>query len=197
MYELAEDTFLFLDALESEIEFINQLKPLIVIEVGCGTGLAITFLAKFLKVDKKTKYFAVDINPHGCIATQKTAIENSVQVEVINCDLLHTIESRLERSCDIILFNAPYVVTDSVEIKNGLLNKAWAGGVNGREVMDRLFPSINKLVSKNSAFYLVCIKQNDINEIEQKMESKYSLKMKIVMTRKSLLETLFVLKFSK
>lgn len=197
VYEPAEDTFLFLDALESEIEFFNELRPLVAIEVGSGAGLVITFLAKYLKRNKQTQFYAVDINPHACIATKKTAVENNVQIEVINCDLVYTIGDRLNNICDIILFNAPYVVTDSDEIGKGLLDKAWAGGVKGREVMDRLFPLVDKLLSNKGAFYLVCIKQNDINQIEQEMMSKYSMKMKIILTRKTLIETLFVLKFFK
>ena len=41
------------------------------------------------------------------------------------------------------------------------LSAAWAGGQNGREVMDRFFPLADQLLSPNGIFYLVIIKENN------------------------------------
>ncbi|CAG8777868.1 2297_t:CDS:2, partial [Dentiscutata heterogama] len=49
VYEPAEDTFLFLDALENDIEFLkNDVNPCICLEIGSGTGCVSTFLGQLL-----------------------------------------------------------------------------------------------------------------------------------------------------
>jgi len=49
---------------------------------------------------------------------------------------------RLENSIDIICFNPPYVVTESSDINSSLIAASWAGGIDGREVTDRVLPYI-------------------------------------------------------
>lgn len=47
---------------------------------------------------------------------------------------------------------------------NGI-QAAWAGGKNGREVMDRIFPLVPKLLSPKGFFYLLVLKENNPGEI--------------------------------
>ena len=192
-YEPSEDTFLFLDALELDINFLNNLKPLVIVEIGSGSGLVINFLAKNLK--NNAIYISTDFNSNACLATQKTSIQNKNDfIDQINCDLIGPIQSRLEKSIDVLLFNPPYVVTESNELGFGDLRAAWAGGKKGREVMDRLFPLIDFILSPTGVFYLVCIKPNQIDEIEKLLTG---FKMTILMNRKAGIENLFVLKFTR
>lgn len=44
---------------------------------------------------------------------------------------------------------------------------AWAGGRNGREVMDRFFPLAADLLSPRGFFYLVTIKENNPGNPDQ------------------------------
>lgn len=44
---------------------------------------------------------------------------------------------------------------------------AWAGGRNGREVMNRLFPLAPDLLSPGGLFYLVTIKENNPGNTDQ------------------------------
>lgn len=44
---------------------------------------------------------------------------------------------------------------------------AWAGGRNGREVMDRFFPLAPDLLSPRGLFYLVTIKENNPGNPDQ------------------------------
>ena len=195
-YEPSEDTFLFLDALEQEIAYLNRLQPLFAVEIGSGSGLVINFLAKNL-LNKNTIYIATDLNPNACLATHKTSVQNNNDlISPINCDLVRPFESRLKNSIDILMFNPPYVVTERVELGHNDLRAAWAGGKDGREVMDRLFPLVDSLLSPSGVFYLVCIKPNQIEQIEEEFKT-YGFKMNVVMNRKAGIEHLFVLKFTR
>ena len=44
---------------------------------------------------------------------------------------------------DILLFNPPYVPTESDEVCGTGIEASWAGGVDGREVIDRFIPLLN------------------------------------------------------
>jgi release factor glutamine methyltransferase len=74
VYEPAQDTFLFLDALEDDILALNELNPAVLCELGPGSGCIITFLASLLGPDRF--YMAVDINIKA--AQMQTARRNQV-----------------------------------------------------------------------------------------------------------------------
>jgi release factor glutamine methyltransferase len=206
VYEPAEDTFVFLDALENDLELILSMKPSVCIEIGCGSGVVINFLTKhltnqWLKSDKLKDigiplFIATDINKDACEATIKTTQLNSNNIQVVNCDLLSPLIHRLENRIDILLFNPPYVVTDNIELGSSNIQAAWAGGIDGRQVMNRLFKQINNILSPNGIFYLICIKQNDIISIEKDL-AIYGFEMKIIITRKAGIETLYCLRFMR
>lgn len=106
---------------------------------------------------------------------------------------------RLSGKVDVLLFNPPYVVTPSEEvrqlcIRSPLVNKkkswvqlkkkiplqvgstgieaAWAGGIRGREVTDRFLPAVAQLVSSNGLFYLITIAENDPGESKDSHNSR-------------------------
>nr|CAD7456100.1 unnamed protein product [Timema tahoe] len=196
IYEPAEDTFLLLDALEEDLPYIQQLNPALCMEIGSGSGVVITALAKTL--GSSSSYLAVDINTVACKATQGVSHRNGVSVDVVNGDLVSWI--RKQMTVDLLVFNPPYVVTDSEEVKGTGVARAWAGGVKGREVkegfgnqinlcrnrglnpgssaqksdtlpldhqvMDRLFLDLPHLLSAQGVFYLVVISDNCLEEIE-------------------------------
>lgn len=45
------------------------------------------------------------------------------------------------------------------------IEAAWAGGLHGREVMDRLLPKLKTLLSPRGVFYMVVVVENRPNEI--------------------------------
>lgn len=194
IYEPAEDTFLFLDALQAERQFLQtHVHPVICLEIGCGSGTVSTFLAQLL-VDCPACYFCTDINSTAAAVALKTAAINNVEICPVVSDLCSAFSPRLDHSVDVLLFNPPYVVTPSAEVGSKGIEAAWAGGDRGREVMDRMFPWVPRLLSKHGVFYLVIIKENAQNEIEELMK-KYDMVMDVVMTRRSGPEFLSILKF--
>jgi release factor glutamine methyltransferase len=196
IYEPSEDTFLLLDALENDINHLNNLKPLFVFEIGSGSGLVINFLAEHLANSKHILFYSTDVNKNACLATKKTAHVNNNDINIVNCDLVLPMLDKLNGKIDILIFNPPYVVTEPDELGSMSIEAAWAGGKDGREVMDRLFPHVNTLLSQNGVFYLVCIKQNKIEEIEAIFKMS-NFEMNIVLNRKAGIENLFILRFTR
>ncbi|ORX57768.1 S-adenosyl-L-methionine-dependent methyltransferase [Piromyces finnis] len=194
VYEPSEDTFLLLDSLEEDQEYIKQLKPKICLEIGSGSGCVITFLGQI--VGKNSVYITTDINPEAAKITQKTGKQNNIKIDAINTDLVNGILPRLENSIDIICFNPPYVITESSDINSSLIAASWAGGIKGREVTDRVLPYIPKLLAPGGSFYLLLIQDNKPQEIVEIMES-YNLKYQLIKKRKAGIEQQFVLKFTK
>jgi len=71
------------------------------------------------------------------------------------------LKCRLQRRVDLLIFNPPYVVTPSEHIGSHQLEASWAGGVKGRQVMDRLFVQVPTLLSDRGVFYVVVVRDND------------------------------------
>ncbi|XP_068931168.1 methyltransferase N6AMT1 isoform X2 [Petaurus breviceps papuanus] len=136
------------------------------LEIGSGSGIVSAFLASI--IGPQALYMCTDINPKAADCTLETALCNKVHIQPIITDLVgsHGIEA------------------------------AWAGGRNGREVMDRFFPLVADLLSPEGFFYLVTIKENNPDEIMETMK-KYGLQGKIVLSRQAGREILSVLKFNK
>ncbi|KFM59376.1 HemK methyltransferase family member 2, partial [Stegodyphus mimosarum] len=147
------------------------------------------------KVLGPSYYLCVDLNPIAASATRATGQRNEVPIDVIISDLVISFESRIQSLVDVLIFNPPYAVTPSEEVGGDNLQKATSGGLKGREVMDRLFPFVPKLLSKKGIFYLTCIIQNDIQDIATCLAT-YGLKMTKVLERSCGIERLFVLRFS-
>lgn len=194
VYEPSEDSYLLIDALEADLEVLETIKPVICLEIGSGSGIVITALAMALR--KHNSYFvAIDINPDACRATRRTSLNNSVDVNVLQMNLLDYV--RIKHTFDIILFNPPYVVTDYEEVLDDrLVFKTWAGGKDGRQVMEQVFTTIPEILSDVGLFYLVVIKENDPEYILSAFQ-KLNMSGRIVGERKIRGEHLFVLRFCK
>lgn len=198
IYEPAEDSFLMLDALELELNSIQLIKPAVCVEVGSGSGVVITALAKAIG-PSSCSFIATDINPLATKATEQTADRNGVFLQVINCDLLCPLLTRLRGQVDILLFNPPYVPTEENEEFDATSQQialSWAGGKKGRRVMDRLFPLISDLMSPCGLFYLLIVRENDEQDIKQLMLS-YGWASSTILERRAGPEFLKVLKFNR
>lgn len=212
VYEPSEDSFLLLDALELELPLLLEKKPSVCLEIGPGSGIIISALAKYLTYQPHC-FFAVDINKFACDATKRTAKSNNVNVDVINMDLLTTFKPN---SIDLLVFNPPYVPTatsDDLNIpeqkkfydedaekifKSGekLLIKSWAGGADGCETINRVIFDLDRILAPGGIFYLLIIKDNNPEKIKQDLKS-FGYQAEQIIDRKIRGEHLIVLKIFK
>eukprot|EP01104_Vermistella_antarctica_P011040 TRINITY_DN3027_c0_g1_i2.p1 TRINITY_DN3027_c0_g1~~TRINITY_DN3027_c0_g1_i2.p1 ORF type:complete len:227 (+),score=52.94 TRINITY_DN3027_c0_g1_i2:230-910(+) len=206
VYEPAEDTFLMLDALELDEAFLNQtLRPSLCVEVGTGSGCVTAFLGSLLK--KPSLLLATDVNPAACCAAQETFRINKVKnAQVICGDLIFPLLPSVRGNVDVLIFNPPYVPTgpddDLVEDEDGIerdgggaLRAAWAGGKDGREVLDRLLPHIKELLSPNGCLYLVVLEENDPEDIASILK-RDGIEAKEIAKRRAGGELLSIIKYS-
>ncbi|CAH2089301.1 unnamed protein product [Euphydryas editha] len=120
-----------------------------------------------------------------------TALQNKILLDAINMDLVSCF---VNNKFDVIIFNPPYVVTESAECGGCGIEASWAGGIKGREIIDRLLDMIPKYLSPDGIFYLLLIKENIPTEVVQIM-FKYGFKSETIITRQVRNEQQVVLKF--
>ncbi|OAD77104.1 hypothetical protein PHYBLDRAFT_123093 [Phycomyces blakesleeanus NRRL 1555(-)] len=193
LYEPAEDTFLLLDALEEDATWLQSNNSRLCLEIGSGSGCVTAMLAKIIG-KQNAVYLTTDINPYACKATQQTAKHNGVSlVETLQTSLVGSLLPRLTHSVDVLLFNPPYAVTPPEEVGSNGIEAAWAGGIDGRQVIDALLPFVEKLLSPNGVFYLLLINENHPLEVVDIMKS-YHMRAEIVMERRAGRERQYILK---
>ncbi|KAJ1673574.1 HemK methyltransferase member 2 [Spiromyces aspiralis] len=206
VYEPAEDTFLLLDALEQDRDELRSMAPAVCMEVGSGSGCVATFLGQLLE-GARPCIWATDINPAANRCTLETGRVNGVRagLEAVQTSLARGLAGRMRGMVDVLVFNPPYVVTVSEEVVrppapgNGrdLAAAAWAGGVDGREVVDEFWPDVDTLLSPGGVFYLVAIAENRPLEIIGYLASRFGLAGSVALSRKAGCEHLCVLKFRR
>ncbi|TMW61500.1 hypothetical protein Poli38472_012691 [Pythium oligandrum] len=198
VYEPAEDTYLFLDALQDELPFLQTLDPAICVEIGAGSGAVFTYLATELqKRGTHAMFLATDINPLAAGVAANTAKINGVQAyDLVQTDLVECYAQRLKGAVDVLLFNPPYVPTPSEEVGSTGIEAAWAGGVDGREVIDRLLPLIPSLLSPRGVFYMVVVIENKPKQIGAIL-GRHGFQMSVVRSTRAKNEQLSILKFTR
>lgn len=193
VYEPAEDSFLLLDAIEAELPALRLLRPLVVAEIGPGSGVIVSAVARALGGGGGgVQCLAVDVNRHACRCTRETARRHGCgdAVHVVRGDLLTAVRPN---SVDVVLFNPPYVVTPDDECAdggggggsgggralmpsagpvNGLIAHAWAGGRDGRLVIDRFVRQLDGWLTPVGRAYLVLIKENDPTGVARELEER-------------------------
>lgn len=150
VYEPAEDTFLI-------AEKMTVIQDDTVLDMGTGCGILAVLAAQ-----KAKKVVAVDINPHAIKYASKNAENNSVgeQVEFRLGDLFQPIKN--DERFSLILFNSPYLPSEPDE-ERSWIGKAWAGGPNGRQVIDRFISEAPKFLAVGGRILLVQSSLSDVN----------------------------------
>ena len=171
VYEPADDTYLLIDGIQHDVtQTEEKLKALTktCLEIGCGSGVPIVFLGKLLQ--NKAKCIATDINPIALQTAKKTAEVNGLkELETIECDLASSLLPDQEGSIDALIFNPPYVPTPDDEVQGNGIEASWAGGTNGRIVVDRAIPQIAQLLSKPyGRAYIITVDDNEPEEMAER-----------------------------
>lgn len=145
VYDPAEDTFLFLEAL--------QIHPYnVILELGTGCGLIALECAR-----QGAQVLCTDINPFAVQLTRRNITHNrhllSGIVEIRQGDLFSVLKKN--ELFDIILFNPPYLPTKTKEKVGGWFDIATDGGPDGLLVIRRFLHGVSQyLLPGGSAFFI-------------------------------------------
>jgi release factor glutamine methyltransferase len=161
VYEPAEDSFLFAENL--------RVKPgSRVLDMGTGSGILGTLAAK-----EANEVVAVDVNPFAVHCAKHNAALNNVQgkMSFIQGDLFAPLDEA--EKFDLILFNSPYLPMEEGEV-DSWLSQAWAGGVTGRQVIDRF---ISQAPSHLAGTGRILLLQSTLSDVEKTVQKFAKLNM--------------------
>ncbi|XAR52858.1 Site-specific DNA-methyltransferase (adenine-specific) [Bertholletia excelsa] len=195
VYEPCADSFLLVDALLADRTNLLEHCPTLCMEVGCGSGYVITSLALMLGQEADGAYYiATDINPHAVRVTHETLEAHGIHADLISTNIASGLEKRLAGLVDVMVVNPPYVPTPEDEVGLDGIAAAWAGGENGRSVIDKMLPVCDKLLSKRGWLYMVTLTANNPSEICRQMRDR-GYASRIILQRSTEEENLLVMKF--
>jgi len=151
VYEPAEDSFLF-------AENLNVGRGSEVLDMGTGCGILAVIAAK-----KAGQVLAMDINPYAIKCAKKNADSNGVGdlISFVQGDLFAPL--KMSKEFDLILFNAPYLPSEESK-KDSWMERAWAGGSSGRNVIDRFLREAPKHIRP---FGEIMLMQSTLSNVEQ------------------------------
>jgi release factor glutamine methyltransferase len=151
VYEPAEDSFLFAENLA-----VNDGD--VVLDMGTGCGIL-----GIVAAEKAAYVIAVDVNPFAVRCAKENARFNHVAGKLffVQGDLFAPI--RMGQEFDLILFNAPYLPAKDVG-DDSWLRLAWAGGITGREVIDRFICEVSNHLKQAGRIFLM---QSTLSDIDQ------------------------------
>lgn len=176
VYEPADDSYLLANSVDGETKPTDS-----VLEVGTGSGIQAIIAAK-----KAKHVLAVDINPKAVkLATSNAELNGVKNIEFRVSDLFENAGGRF----DLIIFNPPYVPSYETD----LLGKAWAGGKDGREVIDRFLSDVGAHLTDDGRFLMLVSSLNWIDELEQEFK-RYGFGFEILAEKKLFFEKLYVLR---
>ena len=150
VYIPSDDTFLLAENLEIK-------KGQSVLEIGTGSGLVSMYAS--LLTDDVT---ATDINFNALELAEKNFKLNNINT--IKLEFGDLFEPVKDKKFDVILFNTPYLPTDSGDIINDDLNYAFDGGLDGRKVIDRFINQVSNHLNDKGIVQIIqsSLSDNDL-----------------------------------
>ena len=180
VYEPAEDTFLLAERLMVKEDEV-------VLDVGTGCGILAVFAA-----EKAKRVVAVDVNPYAIECATNNAQRNDVKerIEFRQGDLFQPIKQN--ENFDLILFNSPYLPSEPDEEKSWI-GKAWAGGPDGRTVIERFLVDAPIFLADEGKIQLVQSSLSNVDKTiqmfnERNMQAKVTAQVKVAFENIVLIE---------
>jgi release factor glutamine methyltransferase len=150
VYEPAEDSFLF-------AENLQVLKTDKVLDMGTGCGILGIVAAR-----KASEVIAVDISPFAVKCASENAYRNRVSGRMsFICGNLFAPFAGQPRF-DLVLFNAPYLPSEKEE-HYAWPETSWAGGANGRDVIDRFICEAPRYLKPHGR---ICLLQSTLSDVD-------------------------------
>jgi release factor glutamine methyltransferase len=166
VYEPAEDSFLFANNLS-----VSAGDKVLDMGTGCG-------ILGILSAEKSQEVIGIDINPYAIYYAKRNAELNNVidRVSFIQGDLFDPIAET--ETFDLIMFNAPYLPKKDYKPLSWI-ERAWAGGIDGRNIIDAFLEKIDKYLSKSGRLLLL---QSNLSDIDKTIFyfNKKNLNTKII-----------------
>jgi len=170
VYEPAEDSFLF-------AENLHVRAGEVVLDLGTGSGILAVSAAQ-----TAGSVLAVDINPIAVRCAKENARLNGVKakIDLLQSDLFVALKTSVR--FDLVLFNAPYLPSERGE-EATWIGRSWAGGTNGRQVVDRFIAEVPAYLKPNGRVLLM---QSTLTGVEETLSAfeKQGLKACIVAQQK-------------
>lgn len=208
VYEPAEDSFLLLDCLEEQCQFITERfesRIPLVTEIGTGSGIVTTFIQQ--NILPQSVLITTDINPHACKTVLKTDKANNINFNgtkkpyiLDSCQMNLTTGIR-QGSIDMLVFNPPYVPAfelpsvPTTEEDKTWLDLALLGGEDGMVVTWSLLDDLNNILTPEiGVAYILFCARNKPKEVAKIMQEK-GWYVETIIFRKAGWEELSVLRF--
>ncbi|QSG02714.1 HemK2/MTQ2 family protein methyltransferase [Natranaeroarchaeum sulfidigenes] len=157
VYQPAEDSHLLATVAAEQVDEDN-----LVLEVGTGSG----YVAERVAGETGARVVASDLNPHACRAARDRG------VEVVRADLLDPIRTD---TCDVVLFNPPYLPTEEGEEWDDWMEVALSGGETGRAVIDPFLGNVGRVLAPDGYVLLLVSSLTGVEAVvETAAESGFS-----------------------
>ncbi len=157
VYPPREDSQLMVEVLKQQ-DFAGKS----VLDMGTGTGI----LAHVALHQGAESVVAADVNPQALRNAMENLEHSSAEDAVNRAVFVETdLFQRIKRDFDVILFNPPYVPGDEELGTDG--EKSWAGGENGREVIDRFLDDFTGYLTETGEVFLL---QSSLNDVDRTLE---------------------------
>ncbi|MDJ1431784.1 HemK2/MTQ2 family protein methyltransferase [Halostagnicola sp. A-GB9-2] len=147
VYQPAEDSQLLAEAACDRLDERD-----LVLEVGTGSGYVATRIAE----ETGSRVIASDVNPHALEQARGDA------VEPVQADLVSPFANDV---FDAVVFNPPYLPTESENEWDDWMERALSGGEDGREVIDPFLDAVGRVLAPDGLVLLLVSSLTGVDEV--------------------------------